>query len=262
MKEGNSLRRNENIDNPQSAVEPSLEAKREPSVSTRIQNPLIPPAQGCSDGPGWWRLLGSSPESRGFSVAGDLGSFSAKLTAMLVPILLIVLILVLIADYSNPLDSNLEESPVAAGFVAETSLETEKETPDAEPEELAAPEIPQMSEASAEPENAVDVVAGDVVADEVAGEDDATEAPVVAEEPMEEVASEAPVKTNEKPKQVTIEGILYSRDNPSAIIGGRIVHVGDVISDALVVEIRKDRVLFERTGQQWGRGVQETLATQ
>ena len=61
--------------------------------------------------------------------------------------------------------------------------------------------------------------------------------------------------------EITVKGILYSRDNPTAIIGDRIVHVGDVVLEATVVGITKDTVLFEKPGQRWSCNVQEAVAT-
>jgi hypothetical protein len=39
------------------------------------------------------------------------------------------------------------------------------------------------------------------------------------------------------------------------------VHVGDVVSDAKVVGITKDKVVFEKLGQRWGCRVLEAVAT-
>lgn len=64
-----------------------------------------------------------------------------------------------------------------------------------------------------------------------------------------------------KSEQITVKGILYSRDNPIAIIGKRIVHVGDVVLEARVVRITKDRVVFEESGQRWGSRVHEAVST-
>jgi len=56
--------------------------------------------------------------------------------------------------------------------------------------------------------------------------------------------------------QLIVKGILYSEDNPSAIIGNRIVHEGDRIQDASVIKINKDSVEFEMNGKKWTQKVQ------
>ncbi|MDD5065254.1 MAG: hypothetical protein PHQ35_10925 [Phycisphaerae bacterium] len=53
------------------------------------------------------------------------------------------------------------------------------------------------------------------------------------------------------PKDITVKGILYSADNPSALIGEKIVREGDIIDGVKVVKINKDSVEFERDGEKW-----------
>ena len=54
---------------------------------------------------------------------------------------------------------------------------------------------------------------------------------------------------------LTVRGIVYS-DNPSAVIGTRIVRTGDEISGAKVIKINQDSVEFEMDGKRWTQKVQ------
>ena len=89
MKKTDSLSQNEPIDN----REDMPSSNDETASSEHPQNPLIPPAHGSSQWEGWWRHFGEGKvngdsSSQVFSVAGDLSTFSARLTASLVPVLL------------------------------------------------------------------------------------------------------------------------------------------------------------------------------
>jgi hypothetical protein len=53
------------------------------------------------------------------------------------------------------------------------------------------------------------------------------------------------------PKKVALKGILYSEGNSSAIIDGKIVKEGDIINGIKVAKIHKDRVEFEKDGENW-----------
>jgi len=59
-----------------------------------------------------------------------------------------------------------------------------------------------------------------------------------------------------------ITGIAYSADSASAVIDNRIVHEGEAINGVTVVNIRKDRVVFEKEGKQailrWTQKIGET----
>ena len=56
--------------------------------------------------------------------------------------------------------------------------------------------------------------------------------------------------------EVIVKSILYSEDNPSAVIGGRIVHEGDKIRGVSVIKISRDNVEFEMNGKRWTQKVQ------
>jgi hypothetical protein len=68
-----------------------------------------------------------------------------------------------------------------------------------------------------------------------------------------------PVEPVTEPGQTgdfTVKGIIYSEDNPSAIVGIEIVHVGSKVGGATVVQINKDSVEFEMNGKKWTQKVQ------
>jgi hypothetical protein len=52
-------------------------------------------------------------------------------------------------------------------------------------------------------------------------------------------------------KTMNITGIAYSSEKPSAMIGGRIVYVGDVVSDATVMRIGPKEVVFREGDRTW-----------
>jgi len=60
-----------------------------------------------------------------------------------------------------------------------------------------------------------------------------------------------------KTTRLIIKSIVYSEDNPSAVIGSRIVHEGEKILGVTVVKINKDSVEFEADGKKWNQNVRE-----
>jgi hypothetical protein len=58
-------------------------------------------------------------------------------------------------------------------------------------------------------------------------------------------------------KPCVIGGIFYSADKPSAMIGGTIVHEGDVLQGVRVVKIYSDRIELEKNGNKWSQKVLE-----
>ena len=77
--------------------------------------------------------------------------------------------------------------------------------------------------------------------------------PKTLRDPMELGSATGPqLQTSE----LIVKGIVYSDDNPSAVIGERIVHEGDKIGDTTVVKISKNSVDFEKNGKTWNQKVQ------
>lgn len=56
---------------------------------------------------------------------------------------------------------------------------------------------------------------------------------------------------------IIVRDIVYSKDKPSAVIGSKIVYVGDVINDATIVKIDRDSIEFEKNGERWEQKVRE-----
>lgn len=56
--------------------------------------------------------------------------------------------------------------------------------------------------------------------------------------------------------KLIVKGILYSEDNASAIISKGIVHVGDIVMGAKIVDIGVDFVEFEMNNKRWRQKVE------
>jgi hypothetical protein len=56
---------------------------------------------------------------------------------------------------------------------------------------------------------------------------------------------------------VIIRDIVYSKDKPSAVIGSRIVYVGDKINNITILKITKDSIEFEKDGERWEQNVRD-----
>jgi len=55
-----------------------------------------------------------------------------------------------------------------------------------------------------------------------------------------------------KPPSMTIQGISWGGRYPQAIVNNKVVRVGDTVSDAVVVEIRRDGIVFSFKNRQFG----------
>ncbi len=62
---------------------------------------------------------------------------------------------------------------------------------------------------------------------------------------------------NETEITIAVKGVLFSEDNPAALIGNKIVHVGDVVSGAEIINIGRDSVTFEINGRRWKENVRQ-----
>jgi hypothetical protein len=71
------------------------------------------------------------------------------------------------------------------------------------------------------------------------------------------VGSKPTVKPDhiQQPRMIDIKGIAYSNDKSSAIIGNRLVHVGDVVSDAMIIDIGPKNISFQADGRTWTQKV-------
>lgn len=55
--------------------------------------------------------------------------------------------------------------------------------------------------------------------------------------------------------RLIVKGIVYSEDNPSVVIGAQIVHEGEKVFGATIVNINRDSVEFEMDGKRWTQKV-------
>jgi hypothetical protein len=65
---------------------------------------------------------------------------------------------------------------------------------------------------------------------------------------------------NETTSEVTtgviiVRDIVYSKDKPSAVIGSKIVYVGDIINGVTIVKIDRDSIEFEKNGERWEQNI-------
>lgn len=67
-----------------------------------------------------------------------------------------------------------------------------------------------------------------------------------------------PDQSNQQTGPMDLRSILFSSPNPSAVIGTRIVHVGDKIDDVTVVGIARGHVEFEKAGKVWRQNVRSS----
>ena len=79
--------------------------------------------------------------------------------------------------------------------------------------------------------------------------------PTTLRDPMQ-VASATTATAQIEPGGLIVRGIVYSEDNPSAVIGAKIVHEGDEVSGVTVVKINKDNVEFKMNDKRWKQKVQ------
>ena len=56
---------------------------------------------------------------------------------------------------------------------------------------------------------------------------------------------------------IIVRDIVYSHDKPSAVIGSKIVYVGDKVYDATIVKINRNSIEFEKDGDRWEQNVRD-----
>lgn len=59
---------------------------------------------------------------------------------------------------------------------------------------------------------------------------------------------------------IFVSSILYSNDKPSVVIGDKIVYLNQELNGAVVVEIHRDYIVFEKNGERWIQKVAEGIA--
>lgn len=81
--------------------------------------------------------------------------------------------------------------------------------------------------------------------------------PTIYRDPMRFGSAITASSATEKTRRLIIKSIVYSEDNPSAVIGSRIVHEGEEVLGATVVKINKRSVEFEMGEKRWKQNVRE-----
>jgi len=64
-------------------------------------------------------------------------------------------------------------------------------------------------------------------------------------------------RTNAPKNELVVRGIVFSQDNPSAVVGTKIVRTGETIAGAKVIKINRNSVEFEMDGNRWEQEVQQ-----
>jgi hypothetical protein len=65
------------------------------------------------------------------------------------------------------------------------------------------------------------------------------------------------VVEHSEPTFGVVTAILYSDDTPIVLIEDRMLHKGDTIHEVKVLDIKADKVKFDKQGEQWEQKVQE-----
>ncbi len=56
---------------------------------------------------------------------------------------------------------------------------------------------------------------------------------------------------------IIVRAVVYSHDKPSAVIGSKIVYVGDKINGVTIVKINRDSIEFEKDGDRWEQNTRD-----
>ena len=172
-----------------------------------------------------------------FAPKPGVSSARQKAAVLLIPVLLLALVFLLSRAFDISLFKTKQTAPpkpvIPAG--AASTIEIAWQKPDPYPASLRDPM--QLTDEMAAQINAQAQAKVDAVTRNQANID-TTEPQTTAEE------------------ELSVTGILFSDDNPAAVIGTRIAHVGDIIAGAKILKINKKSVEFEKDGQTWTKAVE------
>jgi len=158
-------------------------------------------------------------KDRLFALRPDVGTTRQKAMVVLMPVLFVVLVLMLVKVFSTPSRTIAEPAEVKpANIVAASVYEIDWEIPAPYPTTYRDPMRP---------------------------------GPTITTQTDTEGLETGRIG------RLTIKSIVYSEDNPSAVIGGRIVHEGEEVLGATVVKINRDCIEFEAGEKRWKQNVRE-----
>jgi hypothetical protein len=80
----------------------------------------------------------------------------------------------------------------------------------------------------------------------------------VATQASKDGKKEAVAVERPEPRFGVVTAILYCDDSPSVMIEDQMLHEGETIHEVKILDIKTDKVQFEKQGEQWEQGVQES----
>ena len=236
--------------------------------TTRPQNPLIPPSHDPSKPlpspqhaviPDAEREDEQQAATSFFALRQNLKDPQQRVLTMLVPVLALILMIVLVKTSSGPPASPNEiapQQPAASDARLATGVDTPKpDTPKPEtpkPVEAAPVSPAEVEQAKPNIENENAIQAANLINAQPVQVAKAIPEPKLGPGPK----LRPKPKLGPGPKGLIVEGILYSKDNPAAIVDNELVHVGDTIQGATVMEITENGVIFKKAGKSWDQNVQ------
>lgn len=158
-------------------------------------------------------------KDRLFALRPDVGGTRQKAMVVLMPVLFVILVLVLVKVFSTPSRTVAEPGEVKPANTVDASVyEIDWEIPAPYPTTYRDPMRPGST-----------------------------------------ITTQTDTERLETGRigRLTVRSIVYSEDNPSAVIGSRIVHEGEEVLGATVVKINRDSVEFEAGEKRWKQNVRE-----
>jgi len=154
--------------------------------------------------------------------------------------------------HARPFANNQTVAAAAAPLVPDASA-SDSLVVEVAPEDLVATVLPEVksvaADASANPA-AVPEISGAVVSEPVNTQSSPEVIPVIIPEPAVPVAERPSLLAQDVEKPAfRLNGIFYSVTKPSAIINGKAVCVGDVVSGATVISVGRSAVVLEVDGE-------------
>jgi hypothetical protein len=81
--------------------------------------------------------------------------------------------------------------------------------------------------------------------------------PIKFENNISEGADTGKISGSSDTTILNVKSILYSKDKPSVVIGNKLIYLNGQVNGAVVAEIHKDYIVFEKRGKRWSQRVAE-----